>query len=316
MEDEYKEQAKNPFYPKGNVLTQQQLQFYNENGYLLIKNVLSKQELQKYRNRFQDVCNNPKILPIETLLMKDISTAKKTKELNEGTILRLQDFNNDPVLFQYCQHPVILDVVQDLIGKKEKSNFMAMHTMFINKPPDDKKSLSSRHPPHQDQYFFPFGPADYITCAWTAIDHCTTKNGTLFVYPGSHKLHSQPHDYPKWQNGVNKGFQQIATFDTNNNTSVNIECEPGDTLFFHPNLVHGAGPNSSSSFRKTISCHYANADECRYIDVSGTYRANVEKEAVEVFNLRYKRLGIPLARDWGHLWRMRTRPVNAKRAHL
>ncbi|CAD5227051.1 unnamed protein product [Bursaphelenchus xylophilus] len=316
MESPYTEQAQNAFYPKGKVLTPEQKQFYADNGFLIIKNCLSRSELDKYRRHFQNVCQDPKILPIETLLMNDVCTAKKTRERNENTILRLQDFNNDPVFFQYCQHPVILDIVQDLIGKGEKSNLMAMHTMLINKPPDVEKTLSSRHAPHQDEYFFPFGPSDYITCAWTAIDRCTKENGTLFVYPGTHKLHNQPHGYPNWENGVNKVFQQILTVDLDKLPSIDVEVEPGDTVFFHPNLIHGAGPNLSDGFRKTISCHYANADECRYIDVSGTYRTAVADEVVEMFNGRYKKIGIPLARDWAHLWRMRARPVNARRAHL
>jgi phytanoyl-CoA hydroxylase len=38
---------------------------------------------------------------------------------------------------------------------------MAMHTMLINKPPDPG-TLTSRHPLHQDLYYFPFRPADKV----------------------------------------------------------------------------------------------------------------------------------------------------------
>lgn len=46
----------------------------------------------------------------------------------------------------------------------------------------------------------------------------------------------------------------------------NLEMQPGDTVFFHPLLVHGSGVNKSNRTRKAISCHYAAAD-CNYIDV-------------------------------------------------
>lgn len=48
---------------------------------------------------------------------------------------------------------------------------------------------------------------------------------------------------------------------------IDLEMEPGDTVFFHPLLVHGSGVNKSTGTRKAISCHYA-AAECSYIDVS------------------------------------------------
>jgi ectoine hydroxylase-related dioxygenase (phytanoyl-CoA dioxygenase family) len=30
----------------------------------------------------------------------------------------------------------------------------------------------------------------------------------------------------------------------------------GDTVFFHPILIHGSGPNRTQGFRKAISTHY------------------------------------------------------------
>ncbi len=46
-----------------------------------------------------------------------------------------------------------------------------------------------------------------------------------------------------------------------------LEMQPGDTVFFHPLLVHGSGVNKSNRTRKAISCHYA-AGDCQYIDVN------------------------------------------------
>lgn len=42
--------------------------------------------------------------------------------------------------------------------------------------------------------------------------------------------------------------------------------EPGDTVFFHPLLIHGSWKNVSTRTRKAISCHYA-AGDCEYIEV-------------------------------------------------
>merc|ERR1711863_171873 len=50
----------------------------------------------------------------------------------------------------------------------------------------------------------------------------------------------------------------------------------GDTVFFHPLLIHGSGTNNTNRFRKAISCHYASAN-CHYIDVRGTSQENIAK---------------------------------------
>jgi phytanoyl-CoA hydroxylase len=42
---------------------------------------------------------------------------------------------------------------------------------------------------------------------------------------------------------------------------VYCEMNPGDTLLFHPLLIHGSGANLTTSYRKAISCHFA-ASEC------------------------------------------------------
>ena len=47
---------------------------------------------------------------------------------------------------------------------------------------------------------------------------------------------------------------------------VYLEMEPGDTVFFHPLLIHGSSINKSKRTRKAISAHYA-AAECNYIEV-------------------------------------------------
>ena len=38
-----------------------------------------------------------------------------------------------------------------------------------------------------------------------------------------------------------------------------VEMESGDTLLFHPLLIHGSGRNRSNEFRRSISVHFASA---------------------------------------------------------
>ena len=51
------------------------------------------------------------------------------------------------------------------------------------------------------------------------------------------------------QNGVNKMYHGVKDFDPNA-PMVHLEMEKGDTVFFHPILIHGSGMNRTKGFRK------------------------------------------------------------------
>ena len=145
--------------------------------------------------------------------------------------------------------------------------------MLINKPPDSG-SRTSRHPLHQDLHYFPFRPQDRIVAAWTAMERIDSSNGCLVVQPGTHKGELHRHDYPK-DGAVNGMYHGVRGMDARD--KVELHMAKGDTVFFHPLLIHGSGTNVSGRFRKAISCHYS-ASDWHYIDVRGTSQENIAKE--------------------------------------
>ncbi|KAF8355278.1 hypothetical protein PRIPAC_96901 [Pristionchus pacificus] len=266
-----------------------------------------------------EICEAPKSAFPEMTIMRDVSIAKSEFKAGEKAITKLQDFQNDEVLFDYCRYPAVVDTIKDLIGVPT-SNLTAMHTMLINKPPDTG-SLTSRHPMHQDLHYFPFRPADFIACAWTAMEVINRANGCLVVVPGTHKGHLLPHGYPKWEGGVNKAYHGIQDYDTSTPRTY-VEMEAGDTVFFHPLLIHGSGANRTAGFRKAISCHYANADLCKYIDIKGTTQEELSYEIADITRKKMQRAGIDadsaktIELDYADIWRARARAVTGSRANL
>ncbi len=171
--------------------------------------------------------------------------------------------------------------------------------------------MTSRHPLHQDLYYFPFRPQNLIVCAWTAMERITKSNGCLLVLPGSHKGEFHKHGYPKWEGGVNKMYYGIHDFDLDNLDLVHLEMHPGDSVFFHPMLIHGSGANLTSGFRKAISCHYA-ASECRYIDVTGTIQEEFKREVEAVASRKAGGQRIHI----NDVWRFKSRLVAGERINL
>ncbi|KAK2496495.1 hypothetical protein MC885_017470, partial [Smutsia gigantea] len=237
-------------------------------------------------NEFERICRN-EVKPERIMIMRDVTIGKSEYVPSEKMVTKVQDFQEDKELFSYCTLPEILKYVECFTGP----NIMAMHTMLINKPPDSGKK-TSRHPMHQDLHYFCFRPSNSIVCAWTAMEHVDQSNGCLTVLPGTHKGPLKPHDYPQWEGGVNIMYHGIQDYDETV-ARMHVVMEKGDTVFFHPLLIHGSGSNKTKGFRKAISCHFADA-ACHYIDVKGTSQENIGKEIVELANKLHGIKGITL----------------------
>ncbi|XP_046972574.1 probable phytanoyl-CoA dioxygenase [Vanessa cardui] len=234
--------------PNTYLLSEEQHQFYTDNGYLVIKGLFDFATLYNYKQRFLQFCKGLVGRSGSLIVVKE--EALKSKGLTgEQLINKLQDIHFDDVFMTYTEHPLLIDVVTQFIGPKVR----VMNSMFINKP-----SGSTRHPPHQDMFYFPFGPAEKIVAAWTAIDDVTVENGCLYVLPKSHKRNVlYPHETIPAANNMYHG---IVDPSVTSHPAVQLEMSPGDTVFFHPLLVHGSGANTSGRHRKCLTAHYASAD--------------------------------------------------------
>ena len=238
------------------TLSPEALAHYDEHGFAVLKGLFEAAELETWTERLLAIISGA-IEPAEGLLvMRDVMVAKGAvqPESREAAIAKIQDFHNDEVLWSYVTHPRQLDLVEQFTGP----DIAAIHTMLINKPP----GVDGRHPLHQDLLYFPFRPADRIVATWTALERCTRANGCLVVVPGSHRGELLAHGNPDWEyvNFAYYGAEGVGAHEGR----VHLEMEPGDTVFFHPLLLHGSGVNRTRDFRRAISAHYASA-ACKYL---------------------------------------------------
>lgn len=288
------------FAPAKFQLTKEQARLYDEQGFVLVKGLLPEEKVDLYNKRFADIANG--IVPKKPLmiLMKDITIAK-TNLNGAAYITKLQEFEEDEIMFGYSNEPGILNHVKAIIGEK----VLAVHTMYINKPPDTGMGTSV-HPSHQDLFYFPFRPHENLVSVWTAMEHINRQNGCLYVLPGSHKtgvLHA--HTYPK-DKVVNKGYFGIHNLTKEDEEQfVYLEMEPGDTIFFSTLLIHGSGPNFSTSTRKACSTHYASAN-CEIIDVTGTVQEDYARQ-MEVWAV--EKMGVPAGTTFKQIWAAKSRRV-------
>ena len=232
-------------------LTADDVAHYRERGYVRVSGIFDAPMLARFDQRFRDLIEERAAVPASLLVVRDVMVVKGVVRADSPlqAVNKILNFEDDPVLFAYVVHPPLLDAVAALIGP----GLMSIATNVFNKPP----GVDGRHPLHQDLLYFPLRPPEKIVGAWTALEPATRENGCLCVIPGSHRGPLRRHADPEWEY-VNKYFFSAEEVDLGART--HLPMERGDTLLFHPLLLHGSGHNASAGFRRAISAHYARRD--------------------------------------------------------
>lgn len=245
-------------------MTPEQLDHYREHGYVLLPGLFEPPELEPWNERLLALVRGEVPRSEGMVVMRDVMVVKGAVEPDspEGAIAKVQDFDADPVLRTYSEHPKLLAEVEPITGE----HIVMIHNMLINKPP----GVDGRHPLHQDLLYFPFRPADRIIASWTALEPVDRENGCLCVVPGSQRGELLPHENPDWEY-LNLAYFGAAGVGAHPDR-VHLPMQPGDTVFFHPLLLHGSGRNRSAGFRRAISSHFAAAD-CAFMPGSLTTAA-------------------------------------------
>lgn len=231
-------------------LSPDQVEHYWREGYVLADGLIPDAHLAAYDARFEAFARGD-IEPAPAMkIMRDIMVVKGAVEPVSPlhAVNKMINFEDDPELYGYALEPGLLAAVRALVGPE----VLSISTNVFNKPP----GVDGRHPFHQDLRYFRIRPADKIIGTWTALADCSRASGCLAVLPGSHKGVLRDHADPDWEY-VNAGFYAAEGVDAS--ARVHVEMRRGQTLLFHPLLIHGSGHNRTEGFRRAISAHYASS---------------------------------------------------------
>ena len=199
-------------------LSEQQIKFYNEKGYIAPIDVLSRQEANEIRQE------------IETI-------EKKWPNALEG-IGRNYVHLISPVFNKVCLNNKILDAVESIIGK----NILICGTTLFIKNANEKGFVSF----HQDAKYIGLEPHNWVT-AWIAVTDSNEENGCMRVWPGSHKENLKNHEQKFDENNLLTRGQTIENVPLEETDSVVLEA--GQMSLHHPTVVHGSGLNKSNDRR-------------------------------------------------------------------
>jgi len=208
------------------LLTQAQLDHFNQYGYVSPIRVMSEHQAAVIRERLEAYeCESGG--PLKGALRH------KTHLLFAGL--------NDLV-----RQEKIVDAIEDLYG----ANILCWTTNFFIKEACDPAYVSW----HQDSTYWGLSKPDVVT-AWVALSESNESNGAMQVVPGTHLLDQIPHkDTFSKDNLLTRG-QEVAV-DVDPAKAVSINLQPGEMSLHHVRIIHGSPSNASSQRRIGFAIRY------------------------------------------------------------
>ncbi|MEM1060448.1 MAG: phytanoyl-CoA dioxygenase family protein [Verrucomicrobiota bacterium] len=224
------------------LISQTQLDFFHEQGYVVVDDLFSGEQLQAIEDFFEDFRLHGDRAFTE-------GGAEKYEDIDprKRQVRAMHPHRYDRRVMDWYLNPKVMDVLEVLLGRPA----LGAQTMYYYKPPGAKGQGM-----HQDNFYLVAKPATCIA-AWTPIDDATEENGCLWVGPGSHRddIYCPQKDAPSepWNR---YGDSHINPY-PRHRKPVPVPVRRGQTMFFGGNLIHGSGPNRSQErWRRTFIGHY------------------------------------------------------------
>jgi non-haem Fe2+, alpha-ketoglutarate-dependent halogenase len=212
------------------VLSQGQIEHYNERGFVAPINIFSSNEISSIRSYFDDLL------------------ARVTAAGGDSYSISSAHLKYGPV-YDILTDSRIIDSVSDLLGE----NVIAWGSHFFCKMPRDGKAVAW----HQDASYWPLSPSKAVT-VWLAIDDADRENACMKFIAGSHHvghLTYRPSDSSD-HNVLSQSIDNAEQY----GEVVWDELKAGQISMHSDLLLHGSEANESSRRRCGLTLRYCAAD--------------------------------------------------------
>jgi len=208
------------------LLTRDQIEAYERDGFLFPIDVLQAHEVQSCRSQLQ------------------------AWERERGAPIDFPEKSKSYLLFDWADrlvhHPRILDAVEDVIGP----DILVYHsTLFL------KEARSPAYVRwHQDSTYFYLEPHLHVT-AWVALSDASIAAGCMQALPGSHRWGAFEHDdKPDPMNMIRRGQGISGRFDEARGRYMPVAA--GQMSLHHTDLVHASAGNDTDDRRLGFAISY------------------------------------------------------------
>lgn len=220
------------------LLTEDQVSFYRENGYLAGVKVLNHRQLDALRDELAELVDPSH--PGHELFYE--FNANESADPSKILFHALGAWRIKPALHDLLWHAAFVVPAAQLLGGAVRF----WHDQIFYKPAHHGGVVIW----HQDySYWTRTTPVAHISC-WIGLDDSTRANGCLHYVPGSHHWPLLPRASFANRMDAVEGFltpQQRAAF-----KPVAIELKAGECSFHHPLMVHGSYANETPVPRRAL----------------------------------------------------------------
>jgi len=231
-------------------LTAKQVNQFKLNGFLVVEDVLSKDEIEVLAERTDLIAaNKVNQVPDTSIQLEKIFVNGEQPVADK--ILSVRKLYNlavyDQIMWEHVTHTKIVDIITDLLVTDDVK--MYGDQLFMKAP-----KTGTAQGWHQDSASWrDIFPMDLVT-AWTAIDHATEENGCLNFIPGTHR-------WGMMQSNRLKPF--LSDLGSNQWPTVPVPLRAGSISFHHSLTLHMSHANQSSHRRRGYAVHYMRATSWR-----------------------------------------------------
>lgn len=216
------------------IISEEQKSFFREEGYLVVENLISRQEVQYYSNLYDSFLDNS---VDASRFRSDLSGGDDKKEKITQIMVPSKLV---PELLQRPIHQKSLQIAKELMGDDIELDF----DMLINKAPH----TNTPTPWHQDAAYWINMPDKRAASCWVAIDRAYKENGCMWYAPKSHLYPILPH--------VQTGNKGALKCEGSEDNSVFIELQPGSCVFHQGGTLHYSRGNSTSDNRRALITNF------------------------------------------------------------
>jgi phytanoyl-CoA hydroxylase len=227
-----------------NELSEKQIKQYQDDGFLVIEDFLSPEELQYWRTALDEAVKNRngnKLPDRKEVYGKGDDADKSYYDNVFDQLINLWQDNKK-------MKGIMLD---ERLGKMAARLSGADGIRIWHDQALIKKPWANPTSWHLDTPYWSFSDRRALSI-WVALDDATYENGCLFFIPGSYQ--KTTFDNPGIGKNMGAIFSMYPQFKTSR--SVAAPMKAGSCSFHNGLTIHGAHPNMTPGFRRAMTCAY------------------------------------------------------------